>query len=259
MLSLAVITLALGSGCSTSGGGADEGGSGGTSSGGAASGSGGSSSSGSGGTGSTGGSVSSGGTSSGTGGSIFSSGGTSSGGSNTGGTGGTGGTYQCTGDGSEFETFDKSCTTVDDCVLVTHVTTCCGDSLWMGINESEAARFSTVEGYCSAQFPACGCAAQGVTAEDGTLVQYGNEDKIVLECTGDGECKTRYGGETFQCAGAVCTGEQTCNITIGGPAGSEPHGYCNPNLGCTSCDCISRVGCTCTEQDGLVTVTCAAP
>ncbi len=253
--SVAVITLALGAGCYGGGGGSDEG-SGGTSSSGGTTSVSGASSGGKGGTTSSGGSVSNGGAISGSGGSIAGgSGGTSSGGAS----GGTAGTYQCSGDGSEFETFDKSCTTVEDCALVSHTLSCCGDTLQMGINESELARFATVEGYCSAQFPACGCAAQGVSAEDGTLVMYGSEDQIVLECTDAGECKTRYSGQTFPCANSVCTDQQTCYVTIGGAAGSEPSGYCNPNLGCTSCACISSTGCSCTEQDGHVMVTCAAP
>lgn len=260
LLAVAFVALALGAGCYGSGGGSgDDDSSGGSSSSGAASGSGGSSSGKGGSTSSGSGGSGSGGSTSGSGGSIFSgSGGSGGGNTGSGGTAGSGGTYQCTGDGSEFETFDKSCTTVDDCVMATHMTSCCGDSTRVGINESELQRYSTVETFCAAQFPVCGCAAQGVSAEDGTLVQYGSEDQIVLECA-DGQCTTRYAGPTFQCVDHLCTDEQICAISIGGPAGSEPYGYCNPNNGCTSCDCVSSVGCTCAEVSGHLTVTCAAP
>src|SRR6478736_5187729 len=75
-------------------------------------------------TGGTGGNASGGSSSGGS-----ASGGNASGGSSSGG----GSAYQCSGDGSEFETFDKSCTGDSDCIVVSHTSSCCGDTLRMAI------------------------------------------------------------------------------------------------------------------------------
>jgi hypothetical protein len=213
-----------------------------------------------GGAGSSSGGSSSGGSASGgaaTGGS--SSGGSSSGGSSSGGlwSGGasSGGAPQC--DSSYLTTVDKSCDSVDDCVLVGHTSSCCGDLLQLAVNADAAAAFNEAESKCSALLPLCGCAAQGVSAEDGTLVSFGDTN-IVADCT-DNTCNSRYGGVTFGCSGKLCTEEQYCTITTGGPAGSEPYGNCNFLGGCSDCTCLDYTACSCTDQDGQLTVTCQAP
>jgi hypothetical protein len=250
---VALVTLSLAAGCGGTSQGEDDGSS--------TSGNGGSGSSNGGRGGSTGngGSASSGG-SSGSGASSSTGsgggGGSNSGGTNNGGTnaGGSGGADECTA-----EAFDRSCTRVEDCLLVDHTTSCCGDQLRMAINAEEVHAFGAAETYCSSLFPACGCAAQGVAAEDGSLVPFGSEDLIVARCT-DGVCSSHYDGPTFQCANHSCTEEQLCTVVIGGPAGSEPSGSCSPDNGCTDCDCIgTSVGCQCVVQAGNITVTCAAP
>jgi hypothetical protein len=128
----------------------------------------------------------------------------------------------------------------------------------MSINSAAAPSFTASESYCDSLLPLCGCAAQGTSAEDGTLVAF-DDNNIVSECS-NGTCNSRYGGVTFDCAGKPCTEQQYCTITTGGPAGSEPSGYCNFLGGCSDCSCIgSSQACACAVQDGHVTVTCQAP
>ncbi|HVJ19811.1 MAG TPA: hypothetical protein VM686_30555 [Polyangiaceae bacterium] len=242
------LTLAaLGSGACYSAGGSDEaentGGTAGTTSGGSASG------------GSSRGGSSSGGTTG--------RGGSSSGGSSaaagTGSTGGTGGTndIQCTGTDSVFAGIDKTCSSVDDCVLVNHTADCCGTILIMGINAGDQQTFNDAESYCSALLPLCGCAAQGTNLEDGTVMDF-NDTNYGVECL-DGQCRSAYTGESFSCLTATCTATQYCQIVSGGPAGSEATGSCYPLGGCTDCTCINAVGCQCAEAEGHITITCAAP
>ena len=149
--------------------------------------------------------------------------------------------------------------TVEDCLLVDHTTSCCGDQLRVAIDATEADAFSAAETYCSSLLPTCDCVAQGVSAEDGSLVPFGKEDLIVARCT-DGICGSHYAAPTFQCANRACTVEERCTIMIGGPAGSEPSGSCSPDNGCNDCDCVdTSLGCQCGADEGNVTITCAAP
>jgi hypothetical protein len=190
------------------------------------------------------------------------SGGSTSAGSSAGGssaTAGTGGStgIQCTGEDSAFAGIDKSCTSADDCVLVNHTADCCGTILIMGISAGAQATFGEAESYCSAQLPACGCAAQGTNLEDGTVMDFGDTNYGV-ECTA-GQCGSVYTGESFACLTATCTAVQYCQIVSGGPEGSGSTGSCYPLGGCSDCTCVNAVGCLCAETDGHITVTCAAP
>jgi hypothetical protein len=180
-------------------------------------------------------------------------------GSSSGGSGATAGAsaYECSGEQSVFTVLDKTCSTPDDCVLVNHVADCCGTILIMGINGSALPLFNEAEPYCSAQLPACGCAAQGTNLEDGTIIDFADASYAV-ECSA-GECGSVYTGESFECLDVSCTGSQYCQIASGGPAGSDATGSCFPRGNCADCDCLNAVGCECSDADGHLTVTCAAP
>jgi hypothetical protein len=45
----------------------------------------------------------------------------------------------------------------------------------------------------------------------------------------------------------------------GGPAGSPTSASCQFSGGCSDCSCVGASYCTCTVQNGQVTVSCAAP
>lgn len=169
-----------------------------------------------------------------------------------------GGAVRCTGTDPTFPTFEKGCTNDASCVLVRHTTSCCGSELIMAINHAELARFQSAESVCDAQYPACGCASQGATAEDGTMVPWGSENLIVASCD-NGTCRSHYSGKTFTCGTATCTDQQYCSVFSGGPAGSVPSYNCVFLGGCASCSCVSSTGCTCSEDQGFIRVSCAAP
>jgi hypothetical protein len=169
------------------------------------------------------------------------------------------GAVRCTGTNPTFPTFDKGCTTDTNCALVRHTTSCCGSQLFMGINHGEVARFQAAESICDAQYPACGCASQGASAEDGTLVPWGSENLIVVSCD-NGVCQSHYSGKTFPCGTATCTDQQYCSTFTGGPAGSPTSYNCVYLGGCTSCSCVgAATGCACNDSQGFITVSCAAP
>jgi hypothetical protein len=167
---------------------------------------------------------------------------------------------RCTGSDRAFPTFDKGCTNDASCVLVRHTTSCCGSQLFMGINHSELSRFQAAESVCDAQYPACGCASQGADAEDGTMVPWGSESRIVVSCIG-GTCQSHYNGKTFACGTRTCTDQQYCSTFTGGPAGSPTSYNCTFLLGgCTSCSCLNATtACVCSEDQGFLKVSCAAP
>lgn len=222
---------------------------------------------GSGGAVSTGGSIGSGGTTSGSGGA--GDGGTGTGGAGAAGGAGSGGAnscgdadvIRCDGANPFFPSFDKGCTNDGSCELVFHMTDCCGGGLYMGINHSALACFEAAEGVCESQFPACGCASQGVNVEDGTFIRWDQVDQIKVECNG-GRCRSYWPEGTFECGDGVrCTEDQICVTTNGGPAGSEPSYTCSNRVnGCSDCDCLEMAeGCDCAMRDGNPFVTCNLP
>ncbi len=192
-------------------------------------------------------------------------GGAASGGTSTGGSAGGGGISSAGSGGVDcsadaFATVDKYCTTSADCVLVDRQTSCCGDRLRMAISSSAEANFTPLAMYCAAQYPLCDCLAEGVSAEDGVVSGF-DDDKIEAVCT-ESVCHSVYTGTRFGCATASCSAAQYCTIYSGGAAGSEPTGSCQPLFGCTDCACLgygSGGGCLCSETDGQITITCAAP
>lgn len=86
----------------------------------------------------------------------------------------------CTGTTGVFPTFDKTCTTPDDCVIGVHQTNCCGATIAIGLAKPEQPRFAAAEAQCVAQYPPCGCPATPTVAEDGRNPIAGQS--IVVEC-----------------------------------------------------------------------------
>jgi hypothetical protein len=76
----------------------------------------------------------------------------------------TGDTVMCPG---TFPTFDGVCSTVSDCRVGNHVTSCCGSSTALGIAAHDFARFQADEAVCDAQYPGCGCASSGIMTDSG--------------------------------------------------------------------------------------------
>jgi hypothetical protein len=71
-------------------------------------------------------------------------------------------------------------------------------------------------------------------------------------------CKARYAGASFACGTQRCTEQQYCIQTSGGPAGSPTTYSCSPTA-CADCSCITMAGCTCSQTDGHLMVTCQRP
>ena len=160
----------------------------------------------------------------------------------------------CWGTTRSFPTFEKGCTNTESCVLVRHQTDCCGGELIMAINHAAVDAFDRAEKICDAQYPACGCAAQGVMAEDGTLVSFGSESLIVATCD-NGTCLSKYSGQTFTCGPKTCTALDYCSVLSTG--GVNSNWSCVPLNGCTDCSCASTSGsCQCVQGPVGMTVTC---
>src|SRR5690349_14293245 len=65
----------------------------------------------------------------------------------------------CSGSHISFPTFDKTCSSVTDCAIAIHQTTCCGSTLAIGLNKAEQQRFAADEKTCLDQYPLCTCPA----------------------------------------------------------------------------------------------------
>ena len=174
-----------------------------------------------------------------------------------GGEAGTGGNpISCVGPMAHFPEFDRSCSTASDCRLVTHTTSCCGSRLAIAIAASEMPAFNSAEAICDAQYPACGCAAQGVQVEDGTHVGESWQAEVKAACD-SGRCRAHYAGTTFSCGANTCTDKQYCSMSSGGPAGTAPSANCEQTT-CTDCAClkVDSPACSCSVSNGHLVVSC---
>jgi len=80
-----------------------------------------------------------------------------------------------------FPTFDKSCSSDSDCVVVEHQINCCGTFAAWGISAADKTAFDDAEATCERSYPGCGCAATPTKADDGkTSVAAGD---IGVGCT----------------------------------------------------------------------------
>lgn len=187
--------------------------------------------------GGSGGTISSSGGSGGTGGmggrgGTSGTGGAGTGGTHTGGAGGasTGGTTTGGAGGSaacqQAAALDQSCGVDSDCLAVRHTTSCCGASVWLGINKAGAQEYSTLESVCDASYPACGCASGPPTTSDDSSIPLAAN--VAVTCQG-GVCKTYASA-----CGHLCETGRSC-ITCGqGDAGVSVCSLrCPGGTGCT--------------------------
>ncbi len=91
-----------------------------------------------------------------------------------------------------FPSFDRRCSTRDDCTMVLHMTDCCGTLQAIGIRNGEVPAFTAAEAQCQMQYPGCGCAGRGVLDDDNQPSRMGR-DGIVVNCV-SGSCRTSVTG-----------------------------------------------------------------
>jgi hypothetical protein len=144
-----------------------------------------------GGSGGGGGSAASAGGSGGGGGSAASAGGSGGGGGSaaSGGAGGSGGgsSHGLTCRESSFPAFSKACEQASDCVVLPHVTTCCGDILFVGVDADDKEAFEAAEAACVAGSPLCDCPSRPSLAEDGRRLERESEQAVAVRCD-EGSC-----------------------------------------------------------------------
>jgi hypothetical protein len=88
----------------------------------------------------------------------------------------------------------------------------------MGIRSDQQSAFEAAEATCDSQYPPCGCAAQFVDVEDGSMIDFGDEDSVIVSCD-SGSCRasvpsagTGGSGGTGGSAGGGSGGTGTCTL-----------------------------------------------
>lgn len=121
----------------------------------------------------------------------------------------------CTIRPSLFPGFDRSCSQASDCAVVAHQRDCCGTRVMLGIRADQAQAFAAAEMQCEAQYPACGCAEQAPSADDGTM----------------------FDSQTGLPASVDCV-DQACQSTFKSPSKTP----CGPNMTCDTATqiCVAR-------------------
>ncbi|WP_437765896.1 hypothetical protein WMF27_27420 [Sorangium sp. So ce281] len=106
-----------------------------------------------------------------------------------GGAGGSGGgsSHGLTCRESSFPAFSKACEQASDCVVLPHVTTCCGDVLFVGVDADDKEAFEAAEAACLAGSPLCDCPSHPSLAEDGRQLERQSEQAVVARCD-EGSC-----------------------------------------------------------------------
>jgi hypothetical protein len=82
---------------------------------------------------------------------------------------------------------DRACATATDCFAGAHTSNCCGQMQFIGISNAAKTQFQALEAQCDATYPACGCAAQQPTADDGSRLPF--NAKAGVTCV-QGKCTT---------------------------------------------------------------------
>jgi hypothetical protein len=96
----------------------------------------------------------------------------------------------CGADDDRFPSFERGCVDVLECYIAMHMVDCCGTLRAMGISADEETRFLEAEAICVGMYPACGCASNLSTADDGTTSVDGSPPRV--DCLA-GVCTTTYG------------------------------------------------------------------
>ena len=149
------------------------------------------------------------------------------------------------GSAHTFPSFNRACSSVGDCTIGLHQTDCCGSMTAMGIAASAAAVFATDEASCEAMYPACDCASNLLTTDDGAMVPAGDgAGAVIVQCTG-GLCSTSV-RPSVTCDQSTCTPTQVCVRECSGvapppDAGPLPSVCVDVPAACatsTSCSCF---------------------
>jgi hypothetical protein len=85
-----------------------------------------------------------------------------------------------------FPTFDKGCTSTDNCSDGFHQVDCCGSLVAVGFNHAQRDAFDAAEQAWETTCPACGCAAQPLKADDGKTCAM---NAVTVSCD-SGMCTT---------------------------------------------------------------------
>lgn len=135
----------------------------------------------------------------GTGGAAGQNGGGGAGGrGGTAGHGGVGGTSPC----AAVVALDRSCQSVSDCFAAVHQVNCCGQRTYLGLRTSAQSSYSSLEPQCKQTYPACECAEQPPTTDDGSRVKFDQTPGVA--CV-QGVCTTFVPD-----CGAPCKAGTTC-------------------------------------------------
>ena len=97
---------------------------------------------------------------------------------------------RCPADQSSFAPFSKACRDIRDCATYSHVVSCCGDRVVVGLHADWVSDFEASELACRQAFGDCDCQRGPAEAEDGNGETSGD---IVVRCD-DGECSTHVSG-----------------------------------------------------------------
>ncbi|WP_437576217.1 hypothetical protein [Sorangium sp. So ce887] len=116
-------------------------------------------------------------------------GGGDGGGAASAGAGGSGGegSHGLTCRDSIFPGFSKACEQASDCVVLEHITSCCGDVLFVGVDAEDKGAFESAEAACAASYPLCDCPTGPPVAEDGKPLDNPSEAAVVARCK-EGSC-----------------------------------------------------------------------
>jgi hypothetical protein len=116
-----------------------------------------------------------------------------------------------------FAAFDRACMTDGDCALVQHLNSCCGDTLFMGIDGRCVDAFASAESAWVAAHPAaCGCARPDSTD---TGLSPVTPDAVSARCVA-GRCAALL---SASCGATRCAPGQACRSeTCGGPCALCP-------------------------------------
>lgn len=116
-----------------------------------------------------------------------------------------------------FPTFPRTCAADTDCVVAVHETNCCGTLVALGMRADQQGAFDAAESICRAQYPGCGCASQGITADDGTKSDGTHPARAV--CV-DAVCTSTFGlasGDGCTPGGDPCGAGLACCYPCGIP------------------------------------------
>ena len=97
---------------------------------------------------------------------------------------------RCEADHSSYAPFSKACRDTRDCTMFSHVVSCCGDRVVIGLQVDGVDAFAASELACRQAYGDCDCEREPARAEDGNDDTSG---EIIVHCD-HGECSTYVRG-----------------------------------------------------------------